>query len=182
MPSGACRQLPESHRTSVFEPLKAIDSLAVHRVNYVVVGGWGALQHGASRLTQDLDICPELTPENLDRLGRALTDLHAGLSVGTGETVPVPIIDQRLLTQLQIGNWNTDAGRVDVLHHIPSADGHEVGYGQLVGHAMSVTDEGRTFLVASLADITTSKRAAGREKDHEALAELNQLLDENRRR
>jgi hypothetical protein len=54
----------------VFEPLKAIDMLNSHTVDYVVVGGWGALHHGATRLTQDLDICPDLTPANLERLAR----------------------------------------------------------------------------------------------------------------
>ncbi len=44
----------------MFEPLKAIDTLNEHGVDYVVVGGWGTLQHGATHLTQDLDICPEL--------------------------------------------------------------------------------------------------------------------------
>jgi hypothetical protein len=37
----------------VFEPLKAIDALNENDVDYVVVGGWGTLQHGATRLTQD---------------------------------------------------------------------------------------------------------------------------------
>lgn len=30
----------------VFEPLKAIDTLNEHAVDYVVVGGWGTLHHG----------------------------------------------------------------------------------------------------------------------------------------
>jgi hypothetical protein len=55
----------------VFEPLKAIDALNLHAVDYVVVGGWGTLHHGATRLTQDLDICPELS---VDRLLRERSD------------------------------------------------------------------------------------------------------------
>jgi hypothetical protein len=92
-------------RGDVFEPLKAIDALN----DYMVVGGWGTLQHGATRLTQDLDICPRTTGENLERLARALAALHAELQIAPGQTVPVPIIDARLLAQIQIGNWSTDA-------------------------------------------------------------------------
>jgi hypothetical protein len=163
----------------VFEPLKAIDALNEHHVDYVVVGGWGSLQHGATRLTQDLDICPELSVKNLERLAQALTDLQARLQIAPDETVPVPIIDGRLLSQMQIGNWSTDAGGLDVLQHIPGLDGRQLSYPELRLHATKVTDDGRVFAVASLADITASKRAAGRQKDLEALPELERLLAEN---
>ena len=72
----------------MFEPLKAIDTLNAHRVDYVIVDGWGTLQHGATRLTQDLDICPDLSLRNLDRLGLALTALHAKLNIGPGQALP----------------------------------------------------------------------------------------------
>jgi hypothetical protein len=163
----------------VFEPLKAIDALNERDVDYVVVGGWGSLQHGATRLTQDLDICPELSVENLERLAQALTDLQARLQIAPDQAVPVPIIDGRLLSQMQIGNWGTAAGGVDVLQQIPGLDGRQLGYPELRQHASEVTDDGRVFAVASLADITASKRAAGRQKDLEALPELERLLAGN---
>ena len=163
----------------MFEPLKAIDTLNEHGVDYVVVGGWGTLQHGATHLTQDLDICPELSIENLERLAQALTTLQAQLQIGPDATVPVPIIDGRLLSQMQIGNWSTDAGGLDVLQLIPGLDGRQLGYSELCQHATKVTDDGRAFAVASLADITASKRATGRQKDLEALPELDRLLAEN---
>jgi hypothetical protein len=124
------------------------------------MGGWGTLQHGATRLTQDLDICPRLTTENLERLAAALTDLHAELQITPEETVPVPISDGRLLSQMQIGNWNTDAGGLDVLQQIQGADGRELKYDHLAERAIRIEDDGRTFQVASLADITASKRAS----------------------
>jgi hypothetical protein len=160
----------------VFDPLRAIEALNACAVDFVVVGGWATLQHGATRLTQDIDICPDLTVDNLQRLAEALTDLHAGLAVGSDQTVPVPLIDQRLLFQMEIGNWSTDAGRVDILQRIPAAAGGQLAYRQLHEKAIEITDEGQTFLVASLADITASKRAAGRRKDLEALPELDRLL------
>lgn len=76
---------------------------------------------------------------------------------------------------MQIGNWSTDAGGLDVLQHIPGVDGRQLGYPELRQHATRVTDDERVFAVASLADITTSKRAAGRQKDLEALSELERF-------
>ncbi len=162
----------------MFEPLKAIDTLNAHRVDYVIVGGWGTVQHGATRLTQDLDICPDLSLGNLDRLGTALTALHAKLNIGPGQALPVPIIDGRLLSRMHIGNWDTDAGGLDVLQYIPGGGGRQLGYQELRTRAVEVNDAGRLLTVASLADITTSKRSAGRPKDDEALPELDRLLSE----
>jgi hypothetical protein len=76
---------------------------------------------------------------------------------------------------MQIGNWSTDAGRLDILRQIPGA-GEPLEYSQLRQRAIEMTDEAQTFLVASLADIAASKRAAGRAKDLEALPELEELL------
>ena len=78
-----------------FEPLALIDALARHEVGYVIVGGIAAMHHGSVRQTDDLDVCPQWSPENLDRLGRALSELHAELAIASGETVPVPVMDLR---------------------------------------------------------------------------------------
>jgi hypothetical protein len=59
---------------------------------------------------------------------------------------------------MQIGNWSTDAGRLDVLQHIPASD-RDLDYAQLRRHAIEMTDETETFFVASLAEITESKLA-----------------------
>ena len=160
----------------MFDPLRAIEVLNARAVDYVVVGGWATLQHGATRLTQDIDICPDLAAANLQRLAEALTELHAELVVSLEETLPVPLIDARLLSQMEIGNWSTDAGRVDILQRIAGPGGGRPGYRELRGNAVEVDDDGRRFLVASLVDITASKRAAGRAKDLEALPELDRLL------
>ena len=63
-----------------FDPLALIDALARHAVQYVIVGGWAAIQHGAVRRTDDLDICPQWSRENLDRLRAALSELDAQLA------------------------------------------------------------------------------------------------------
>ena len=38
------------------------------RVQFSVVGGFAAMAHGVTLLTQDIDICLQLTKENLFRL------------------------------------------------------------------------------------------------------------------
>lgn len=102
--------------------------------------------------------------------------MHAELQIAPDQALPVSIIDARLLAQMQLGNWTTDAGGLDILQHIPGFDGRQLNYAELRPHAARVDDQGRVVSVASLADITASKRPAGREKDLEALPELERLL------
>jgi len=39
-----------------------------HGVEFVLVGGLASQAHGATRLTEDLDLCPPWTSENLERV------------------------------------------------------------------------------------------------------------------
>jgi hypothetical protein len=47
-----------------------------HRIEFVVVGGFAAVAHGVTLLTQDIDVCYGFTPENVMHLQEALADLH----------------------------------------------------------------------------------------------------------
>jgi hypothetical protein len=52
-------------------------ALSEHSVDYVVIGGLAVQAHGHPRTTQDLDIIPEPSVENLRRLTAALSALNA---------------------------------------------------------------------------------------------------------
>lgn len=59
------------------DPLALLDALNADGVEYVVVGGAAAVLHGAPVTTQDLDIVHRLSPENIGRLQRCLSRMHA---------------------------------------------------------------------------------------------------------
>ena len=166
-----------THLQGEFDPLALIDALARHEVQYVIVGGWAAIQHGAVRRTDDLDICPEWSRANLDRLGVTLRKLDAELAISPGNTVPVPIIDGVLLSRMQIGTWHTRAGGFDILRAIPKTATSEALFEELLVHARTAEISGHTILVADLEDVVRSKRIADRPKDHEALPELDKLRE-----
>ena len=50
--------------------------LTQEKVEYVIVGGFAAILHGGSVVTEDVDICCRFTAANLLRLQKALRDLH----------------------------------------------------------------------------------------------------------
>jgi hypothetical protein len=152
-----------------------IDALARCGVEYVIVGGIAATQHGATRTTEDLDICPRWTRENLDRVAQVLLEFDARIAITPTESVPVPLIDGVLISRTEIGTWQTTAGGLDVLRGIPLTATDNIGYEHLVRNALSVRLAGHTVQVADLAALIRSKQIANRPKDHEALPELEAI-------
>lgn len=117
--------------------LALLASLARNGVRFVLVGGLAAHAHGATRATQDADICCEWSSENLAHLAASLTELQARLKIGEGsiETLEVQI-DARTIHSLEIGAWRTTANDVDVLLGIPRGSRFELlRYEQLVENA-----------------------------------------------
>ena len=53
-------------------------SFQQHEVKYVVIGGIAAVLHGVPRVTFDLDLLIEATPDNAGRLLAALLDARFG--------------------------------------------------------------------------------------------------------
>jgi hypothetical protein len=64
-----------------FDPVRIIEILNRHRVDFVLVGGYAALLYGARRPTYDIDITPSTGAGNLQRLSDALRELKAGIRV-----------------------------------------------------------------------------------------------------
>lgn len=55
--------------------LATLEALEVAGVQFVVIGGFAVVMHGATRFTPDLNIVVEFSPENFERLFAALNEL-----------------------------------------------------------------------------------------------------------
>jgi hypothetical protein len=142
-----------------------------HRVEYVLIGGYAATVHGARRPTQDIDIAPSTTQENLSRLTAALQELQAGIRVDNmSEGLPFDT-SAKALRGVRMLNLRTPYGDIDLTFE--PAGTH--GFDDLVAQAAARDVEGVVVYVASLGDIIRSKEAAGRAKDDDALPELYRL-------
>lgn len=160
--------------------------LEEHKVRYVVVGGGAASLHGAARATIDTDCVVLRTPENLDRVGRALRDLGAflrvaGLSDEEARALPVRTT-ATALDNMGTTTWRTAAGDLDVMVDMPDRTGRRLNYEQLVPRARRIGTGSFVVRVAALDDIIASKEFAGRPKDLEALPELRALAAGAKRR
>jgi hypothetical protein len=157
-----------------FQPQELFATLGRHHVDYVLIGGLAATLHGSSALTNDADICPDPSPENLERLAAALRDVDARIrSERDPEGVPFSV-DADLLRRTSLVNLTTRFGDFDVAFH-PTGN---QGYDDLVRRATDFEIDGTVVAVASLADIIRSKETANRPKDRAALPILYALQDE----
>ena len=147
-------------------------------VNYVIVGGGGAQLHGAQRPTMDIDVVPDWTTANLERMCDLLRPRHRRVRHRTAGNSAQ--ITPELLVDREITNWHTTVGHIDVMVGIPDADGGPVVFDELFERGVRM-QLGRTWVVvADLADIVVSKEHANRAKDRQALPELYRLLETQR--
>ena len=133
--------------------------LANHAVDFVVVGGVCAMMNGAPIQTFDLDIVPDRSPKNLERLERALHELGAYYREHSSKRL-VP--EAARMTGAGHHLLNTSAGPIDVLGAI--ANGRD--YANLLPHTLEVAlDDNHWIRVLDLATLIVTKQETGREKD-----------------
>lgn len=144
-------------------------------VDYIIVGGVAAGIHGALRTTLDLDVVYARDPANVDRLVAALEPFHPYLR-GAPSGLPFQLDAATVLRGLNF-TLTTSLGDLDLIGEITGGG----SYDALKSSADLVELEGFACLVVSLPKLIELKRAAGRGKDREALAELEALLEERDR-
>ena len=161
-----------------FRPQEILAVLDRHHVRYVLVGGLAAVLHGAPHVTTHVDVAPEESKQNLERLSSALRELDARVRV-TGEPDGVPLDPApQSLARVRIWNLQTRLGDLDLTFE-PSGT---AGYEDLQRDAVPMSIHGVVVPVASLADVIRSKEAAGRARDRSVLPVLRELLTKERSR
>ncbi len=142
-------------------------ALGAHGVEYVVVGGIAVQVHGHVRMTNDIDLIPSPTPENLERLARALAELGARVLNPGSEHLQ---IDARMLPRATLWQFSTDMGDVDVLHEAPGA----APFPQLRERSLQIALGEHPISIAGRDDLIRMKRAAGRAVDLADIAALTE--------
>jgi len=158
-----------------FDPLGALRTLNDHGVRYVIIGGVAGRLWGSPTMTNDVDICYDRQPANLERLAAALRDLGARLR-GVDDEVPFRL-DAATLARGENFTFTTTLGPLDALGW-PAGIG---GFDDLAVNAVPFDlGEGLVVAVCDLDDLIRMKRAAGRPKDRIELEILGAVRDERR--
>jgi hypothetical protein len=154
-----------------FDPTRILETLDRHGVRYVLIGGLAATLHGSPSVTYDLDLAPEQTRDNLERLAAALTELRALRYTDPGKPHTTPTADD---FEYPIEFFASPIGYLDVFREAQAVGGYE----RLTVRAERMKVAGVDILVAALDDIIASKEAANRPKDAAQLPLLYTLRQE----
>ena len=146
--------------------------LTENEVEFIIVGGAAATAHGSARLTLDLDVVYKRSAENIARIVNALRPIKPYLR---GAPAGLPF-DWSVETVAQGLNFTliTTLGALDLLGEIAGGGGYE----QLFPETIEVGIAGVNCRCLNLERLIKVKRAAGRPKDLETVAELQQILEE----
>jgi hypothetical protein len=151
--------------------LDLLKRLNKHRVKYVLVGGMACVIHGSQVVTQDVDICAPLTPENLSRLLAALADIHPRFRTAR-DLHPLPNEPEKLEGFKNI-YMVTDLGPLDVLSEITGVGDHS----KVEQHTIQVDLEGIQCRVLDLDTLITAKKAMNSPKDRQVVLELEAIRE-----
>ncbi len=151
--------------------LRLLRALYEHEVEFILIGGVAARVFGSARLTDDIDIVYRRTRENMQRLVDALAPYRPYL-----RDVPpgLPFIwDVQTLQKGLNFTLTTQLGSIDLLGEVVGGGTYE----QLFPFTIEVEIAGIPCRCVSLPKLIELKRAAGRPRDLEAIAELELLKE-----
>ena len=154
---------------------RLLGALSDRGVAFILIGGVAARAHGSARITQDVDVSYARSPENLSLIVKALAPFDPYLR-GAPRGLPF----EWSVTTLKAGlnfTLTTTAGDIDLLGEIVGGGRYE----DLAPHAIAIPIFGRDTLLLDMPWLIQVKRAAGRPKDLEVIAELEALLEERDR-
>ena len=154
---------------------KICEALAGQQVKFVVIGGWAAIFHGLARLTMDVDVVYSRDRDNIRRLVEALRGLNPYLR-GAPAGLPFSWDEKTVRNGLNF-TLTTSIGNLDVLGEVPGGGTYE----QLLPTSIELESGGIKYRCVTLERLIQLKRAAGRPKDLETIAELQTLLEERNR-
>jgi predicted nucleotidyltransferase len=146
--------------------------LSENKVEFIIVGGAAATAHGSARLTLDLDVVYNRNAGNIERLVNALKPIQPYLR-GAPPGLPFDWSVDTVKAGLNF-TLITTVGALDLLGEIVGGGRYE----RMVSDTIKIEIGGVECLCLSLERLIQVKRAAGRPKDLETIAELEQIARE----
>jgi hypothetical protein len=151
-----------------------VPALIAAQIDFILIGGKAAILHGSARVTYDTDIVYDRGKMNLERLVKFF-EPRAPYLRGAPPGLPFKFDFQTLRNGLNF-TLTSSLGDIDLLGEVAGGG----TYQNLLSHTIVVEAFGVKFRCVDLPTLINLKRAAGRPKDLESLAELQSLLEEEK--
>lgn len=148
--------------------------LSAAGAEFIVVGGVAAFAHGVARVTLDLDLVYRRTPVNLGRIVNALAP-YEPYPRGTPDGLPFRWDPMTVGYGVNF-TLRTNLGFLDLLGAITAGG----TYDDLLPHTPEIRVYETHCRCLDLEELIRVKRAVGRAKDLETIAELEAIRDERR--
>jgi hypothetical protein len=143
-------------------------------VRFIVVGGGAAIAYGSSRLTSDVDVAYARDPQNIRNLVAASRTTNH--TCGAPPGLPFRWDEETIKAGLNF-TLRTTLGDLALLGEITGGG----SYDELFPFTEEMDALGIRCRFVTLERLIQLKRAAGRPRDLDAIAELQALLEERRR-
>ena|SRR5258706_501071 len=152
-----------------------LQRLVEHDVDFVIIGAFASVVHGATLVTHDVDICCSFASRNLLKLQKSLADLHP-IHRLTPNELPLKLTPAacRGFKNLYL---KTDLGVIDCL-------GEVLGVGNFAAvkkQSVLIEMEFGKCRVLGLDALIKAKRAMNRPRDRQALLQLETIRARQRR-
>ena len=164
----------------VFEP--TLEGLNIGGIRYVVVGGLATVLHGFARLTADLDLVIDLDPPQARKAVETL--------IGLGFRARAPVDPLEFADPTIRATWIRDKGMqvfslwdpAQPMREVDLFVTHPIPFEQLWSRAETITLDTTTARIASIADLITLKKIAGRPQDVADIQALEAIRDARSKR
>ena len=158
--------------------LNLFKALNAHNIDYLLVGGLAVNLHGVPRLTMDVDLVIALNADNIAKLEACAKSLNLRPSV------PVMLADiadankraalfkEKHLIALSLISDKPEMPTVDIVIH------HPLDFKKAYQNKVERDISGTPVMLASIEDMITMKKAAGRAQDLADIKHLERFLNE----
>jgi hypothetical protein len=143
--------------------------LIERQLPFVIVGGYAAMAHGVTLVTQDIDVCIEFTPDKLFQLRDAVADLHPVHRM-TPQRLPL-VIDNSNVGALKNLYLDTDWGSLDCLSEVKG-----IGkYDAVLEFAQNVMLPAGRCAILNIDGLIKAKEAMNRTHDQLTILQLRAI-------
>lgn len=144
-----------------------LKNLLENEIDFVLIGGFAAVVHGSTLVTQDLDICAAITDEQIEKLRKALKDINPIHRMNTKAKLSFLEHPQEIKGISNI-YLKTDLGVLDILSETQPAG----NFAEIKKRAIEISLFGHRCKVISIEDLIRVKEAMKRPKDLMTVEEL----------
>ncbi len=149
---------------------KLLNLLLENEIDFVLIGGFAAVVHGSTLVTQDLDICTSMTIENVEKLREVLKKYNPIHRMNIDKKLSF-IEHPRSLDSLKNIYLSTDLGVLDILSETKPAGDFET----IKKNSIQISLYGHLCRVISIDDLIRVKESMKRPKDVQAAEELKKI-------